>query len=183
MPKFFPNECSVTLNQWNRPGDLPALVQPYKRDDVDNTLPCHDCGSLMKNHGWIDPPEPATDVPAGSTVNPVTGELVAPPPPSEWPKVYEKKGDPNRIVDNAEEEKQALADKYHLAQVSAPPRVPPAHKKGDDAKAGSAKAAPERGDLEGLVVHPGNWAGRVDKTGEAIVRSKEVVALNYTRQQ
>lgn len=268
MAKYRRTADTYDATQWRRLGDLPGdrpflangdgkIVKAYQREGVRGADPCIHCRGLMSTHGWIDPPEaPGDPLRAGQAVNPVTGELLAPPPPV-WPKVYMKGDLPVRVVETQNEEQQAVAEGYELKQTAADlPRVPerahepalsdaaPAYpatfcKEGEidqtvhsaaeekkarakgytlastEPKAADARAQremdprlsgndprlagkynridpnpsktgfagfdPNRGDLEGLPVCPGDYVIKNDRTGEYMTRKPDQFPLEFTK--
>ena len=171
---------TVEAEQWRQAGDLAGdkplvrgegrIVKNYVREDVPETAPCAFCSQPMHAHGWIDPP--AAEAPDVAGVDPVTGKpvpvLVTPPPA--YPKTYTKSGAPDRIVNNQEEEAKAFDDGFKAVKVKPAAAAPPAKPVIDK----------ERGDLNGLVVCPGDWVV-THQTGERETVKPSQFERIYTR--
>jgi hypothetical protein len=182
---------TVNADRWLRLGDLPGdkplingdgrIVKAYSREDVHAAAPCILCNSAMRSHGWIDPPAPAVPAEIASLpVDPVSGKQMEPVVvvPTSFPKTFAKADGksgsyPDRVAHNDEEEKQALADGYHFVK---PVHAAPAKKQSSKPEA----LDPDRGDLKGLVVCPGDWIV-THPSGERTTVKPDRFPLEYTK--
>ncbi len=173
----------VTVDRWFRLGDLPGdkpvlpngdgrIVKAYAREDVHAAAPCMNCGSPMSTHGWIDPPEAAVPPESVMPVDPVSGKQMEPPPPPEYPKTFSKAKHIDEIAGDAAREKELLAEGFHHVKAAPAPKPAPPAK--------PAKLDPERGDLKGLAVCPGDYVV-TEPSGERSTVRPEKFALEYTK--
>jgi len=190
---------TVEAQQWHRIGDLirdvatplgdGRLVQAYRRDEILPNQTCALCGKQMQYHGWIDPPlAPVDPAKAAMLVEPLTGNLVAPPvvlpppPPAHvpvYPETMTRLNSPNRVVNSDQERQQAIFDGYGAHNT---PPVPPAPKP-VAAVTAPVKAEPyakERTDLKGVVVCPGDWIIALPG-GEVITCPKDQFVYTYVK--
>jgi hypothetical protein len=195
---------TYTAALWRRLGDMPGdkpllangdgrIVKAYHRDDVDGSRPCKTCGALMSDHGWVPPPEPPPDPAlAGHTVDPVSGKLVAPPPPpvpSEYPQTFVKVNAPNVIAQNQAEAEMAAAEGYSRSatELEAIEDAKAAASTAQESSAPTSSAKtdaqsdPDRGDLEGIAVCPGYYLVRNDKTGEYSTEAGDAFGYKYAK--
>jgi hypothetical protein len=154
------------------PPDLPPNSKLYVKP-----------GAPDKVIGNSDQVDIATATADGYAV--ATPQTPAPPTPAPAPSVYPltftKAGQPNRTAANDTDAKEALADGYVLLK----PQFPASSVHAGVARAPApGPAAPvvdkNRGDLEGIVVHP-NWWVVIRKGGEALAVQKEEFPSLFTR--